>query len=109
MAYPVALGLYAAASGVASLYAAKQNYRATRRLVHYQTRYYTGAYRENQKFWEDYVRRHHLENRVLRYPYRRGYYYNLSALYGANVRAVNSRSGLLTAGYRMMAPASLYR
>lgn len=48
--------------------------------------YYGSKYKqENDRFWDDYVQRHHLERRDVRYPLRSGYEYNLSSLYSSQM------------------------
>lgn len=98
MVSPAMVGLVAGQS-VLGYVTARRYDRAVRESNRYLEGYYNGAYHENRRFWNDYIRAHHLGNRKIRYPYRTGYYYNMSALQNARVRAVSSQNSLYRAGY----------
>lgn len=64
------------------------------------TRDYQGAfYNENTRFWNDYIKRHHLEKRQIMYPYRTGFNYDLSKMYSAerdlDINSFNRKSSIV--------------
>lgn len=109
MPFPAALTAYATLSSLAGYGIARSNYKAVKKAADYQTRFYNGSYRENRRFWADYIRTHHLEHRRIRYPYRTGYNYNLSPLYSADVRKVSSKNAVASAYARLYSPFGLYQ
>ena len=88
MVAPLVL-LAAGMLGTSILSAGWNIYDTTRRsdsaksIYDYTSNFYQGAYDENNRFFADYLRKHHIEDRKIRYPYRAGYYYNLSGLYNS--------------------------
>lgn len=105
----MALTAYAGISSVIGYGLARQNYRAVKKASDYTERFYNGYRRENFRYWQDYIKSHHLQNRVYRYPYRTGYYYNLSSVYSARARQVSARNSMYSAGVRMFSPLGLYQ
>lgn len=82
----ILLAISAASSAISALYSAYSTDKATEqsdRSAQYQADYSSALYSENETFWADYIRRHHLEGRTIKYPYRTGLVPNMSALYGA--------------------------
>lgn len=87
---PVLMGVQALA-GTGLAYS---NYRATKRATDYQEAFYNGYNEENKYFWYRYRKIHHILDRPIRYPYRTGYNYNMSALQNAGVRKVSSQNAV---------------
>ena len=83
----VALGVaYLGLTVAQSLYNVYNTDRSTKLsddYYNYTSDYNLGAMYENQNYWQNYLKAHHIQNRDIKYPYRTGYYYNASTLYSA--------------------------
>lgn len=109
MAVPVVLAGLLVASAIgkiissgASIY---QTYETTKNsdvVNEYAVNYSRGYYNENTRFWEDYIRRHHLERRNVRYPYRVGENYNLSSLYAGEMAIRNNEINRNLSWFRLL-------
>lgn len=99
----MAIPVMAVAVGTTSLISALtaiSNYRAQKSAIDYERMYYGGVESENYRFWSDYRKAHGWNSkRQIRYPYRTGYNYNLSALQNAGVREVSAKNSV----YRSLA------
>lgn len=109
MGFPV----MAVAVGVTSLISALtaiSNYNATESAIDYEKDFYGGAYLENKRFWDDYRRAHGWNSkRQIKYPYRTGYNYNLSALQNAGVREVSAKNSVYRSLASGIVPFGFYR
>lgn len=117
---PAPLVIAAAAMGAASLiqngwniYSTYKRTSGYDRAYNYTLDYHKGYNAENTRYWENYIRRHHLDRRTVLYPYRTGMNYDLSRMYSAeaNINAnkyarYDAWMKLATGG--MKAGASLY-
>lgn len=74
-----AIGVSAAMSAW-QIYQTNQSTKVNDKTLEYVNDFYSGAERENTQFWQDYIRRHHLEGRQVLYPYRTGFNYNRSPM-----------------------------
>lgn len=83
-------------------YATDQSTRASDEYYRYQKDYSSAFYGENDRFWADYIRAHHLGNREIKYPMRLGMYPDMSKLYQAGVHLTGNqwmrRAGYVNAG-----------
>lgn len=97
MVAPVLVGLFAAAalgkliSAGASIYETYQKTENSDEVNRYVQNYSSGYREENERFWQQYIARHHLQNREILYPYRTGYNYNLADLYSSNAALNNNQ------------------
>lgn len=89
MVAPVLVGLFAAAAlgkligAGASIYETYKSTENSDKVNKYVQNYSSGYREENERFWNQYIARHHLQNREILYPYRTGYNYNLANLYAS--------------------------
>lgn len=87
MVAPLVLaGIFLAAAAIDSMYnvySSHESKNAANKANSYIADYTNGAMAENSRYFEDYIRKHHLSGRDIKYPYRTGMNYNASALYGA--------------------------
>lgn len=74
-----AIGIGAAMSAW-QIYQTDETTKANDKVLDYTNEFYSGAENENSRFWQEYIRRHHLEKRSIMYPYRTGYNFNRSSL-----------------------------
>lgn len=85
MVVPVALVASLAASTALStamqIYGTEKNTRASDLAYQYGSNYELGRMMENERYFKDYLRAHHIEHRAIKYPYRTGYEYNQSRYY----------------------------
>lgn len=83
----------AVVSALSNIYQTKKTSDVYDKAYNYNYGFQTGAYSENQRYFEDYIRRHHLGGRTIKYPYRTGYLYDMSKMYtaiaGLNANKVN--------------------
>lgn len=86
----LALGIASIIDWIWSVYSTQQSTAASDRALEYTKNYVSGAYRENTRYWDDYVKRHHLEKREIMYPYRTGFNYDLSKVYTSDARLVSN-------------------
>lgn len=96
MVAPVLVGLFAAAAlgkiigSAADIYQTYQHTENSDEVNRYVRDYSRGYKEENDRFWQQYIARHHLEKREVLYPYRTGYHYNLANLYSSNAALSNN-------------------
>lgn len=109
MALPVALaGLIVAgalgriASTMAGIYQTQETTRNADFVNNYGVNYGNGYWNENARYWDDYIRRHHLGSREIKYPYRTGYEYNLSGLYSAQMSLRNNEINRNLSWFRLL-------
>lgn len=114
MALPVALaGLIVAGavgrivSTMAGIYQTQETTRNADFVNNYGVNYGSGYYNENSRYWDDYIGRHHLSNRQIRYPYRSGYEYNLSSLYSAQMSLRNNEINRNLSWFRLLGGGGL--
>lgn len=85
MVVPVALVATLAASTALStamqIYGTEKSTRASDLAYQYSSNYELGRMMENERYFKDYLRAHHIEHRSIKYPYRTGYEYNQSRYY----------------------------
>lgn len=110
MPIPYAAAAAVAGTSLVGYLTARSNYRSTKKAVDYAEEFYSGYNRENSRFWADYRRAHHWSSRrQIKYPYRTGYYYNLSSLQNAGVRKVSSKNAVYRALAGGIVPFGFYR
>lgn len=85
-------------STAVDLYNNNRVQQASDLTAQFQRDFYQGSFNENTRFWNDYIRRHHLSDRAIRYPYRTGYNFNLTGLYDAE-RIFTSNDALRLGSY----------
>lgn len=97
MAVPVLAALVGLAAlgkminSVAGVYGTYKQTENSDRVYDYSLNYAKGYYSENDRYWQQYISRHHLQNREILYPFRTGYHYNLSNLYSAQAGLDNNQ------------------
>ena len=64
--------------------------RNTDVATRYSADYSRAFYSENDRFWNDYIRAHHLEGREIKYPYRTGFIPDKTRLYTSNSQLQNN-------------------
>lgn len=114
MALPVALaGLIVAgaigriiSTGI-SIYQTQETTKNADVANQYMVDYSSGYYDENTRFWNDYIQRHHLGGREIKYPYRSGYNYNLSSLYTGQMALKNNELSRDLSWYRLLGGGGL--
>lgn len=114
MALPVALaGLIVAgaigriiSTGI-SIYQTQETTKNADVANQYMVDYSSGYYDENTRFWNDYIQRHHLGGREIKYPYRSGYNYNLSSLYTGQMALKNNELSRELSWYRLLGGGGL--
>lgn len=114
MALPVALaGLIVAgaigriiSTGI-SIYQTQETTKNADVANQYMVDYSSGYYDENSRFWNDYIQRHHLGGREIKYPYRSGYNYNLSSLYTGQMALKNNELSRDLSWYRLLGGGGL--
>lgn len=114
MALPVALaGLIVAgaigriiSTGI-SIYQTQETTKNADVANQYMVDYSSGYYDENSRFWNDYIQRHHLGGREIKYPYRSGYNYNLSSLYTGQMALKNNELSRELSWYRLLGGGGL--
>lgn len=104
--------LAASAIGAAwNIYQTDQTTKLQDKTYTYTRDFQRGYYDENSRFWNDYIRLHHLENRKIMYPYRTGYNYDLSKMYTADrnldINSLN-RTGSIVRGFTGMGSSAAY-
>lgn len=73
------------------IFSTHQTTKASDQAARYTQDFYNGSFTENSRFWQDYIRKHHLEGREIKYPYRTGMNYNMSQLYGSESALTSNR------------------
>lgn len=116
LAFPiiaVAIGAAALSSAGWNIYQTHQSTKKSDEIYEYSRNYQQAFYEENSRFWDDYIKRHHLEKRQIKYPYRTGYNFNRTGIMGADAGLYNddlSRTGsYFRAGSTALGLAGLYR
>lgn len=109
MPIPVALAGLILASAIgrvistgAGIYQTYETTKNADEVNEYGVKYGQGYYDENTRFWRDYIQRHHIGGREIRYPFRTGYEYNLSALYGAQASLRNNELNRNMSWFRLL-------
>lgn len=88
---PIPLILGAALVGISAIeaiyniYSTQKTTEASDQQAEYVKQYQMAAEAENARFYGDYIRAHHLEKRMIKYPYRSGVVYNETSLRNASV------------------------
>lgn len=108
MPFPV-MALLVGAPIVVGGVASYRQYKAQSKITAYQDEFYRGAYNENKMFWYEYRRRHHILDRPIKYPYRTGYNYDLSALQNAHLREMSAQNRVYSAWSGAGIPLGYYR
>lgn len=85
----------------ASIYETAQSTKNSDIVNEYGENYAKGYRDENSRYWNEYIRRHHLGNREIKYPYRTGYEYNLSSLYGYQIAQKNNELSRRMSAFRV--------
>lgn len=70
-------------SSIGNIYTTDRSTKAHDKQYRWIESYQNGAFEENARYFNDYMVKHHIANRAIKYPYRAGYNYDLSKLYGA--------------------------
>lgn len=73
----------------------------------YNLEYGKGYYDENTRFWNDYIQRHHLGGRSIRYPYRTGFEYDRSRIYSPEAFLKNNEINRNLSWYRLLGSGGL--
>lgn len=114
MVLPVALAGLIVAGAIGKLISTGagiyQTYESTKNadvVNEYGVNYGKGYYEENSRFWNDYIRRHHLQERQVKYPYRTGYEYNLSGLYSSEMALRNNELNRNMSWFRLLGSGGL--
>lgn len=114
MALPVVLAGLIVASALgkiigtgASIYGTYESTKNTDVVNEYMKNYGMGYYEENNRFWNDYIQRHHLGGRTIKYPYRLGMEYNLSSVYGAEASLKNNELSRNLSWFRLLGGGGL--
>ena len=97
----IALGIMAGASAVGALYQAYATDKQTRAsdvAYQYSADYSRAFYGENDRFWADYIRLHHLGDREIKYPYRLGMNPDMTKLFMADAH-LTGNEWMRRAGY----------
>lgn len=105
-----AIGIGAAMSAW-QIYQTDQSTKANDEVLRYTNDFYSGAERENNQFWQEYIRRHHLEGRQIMYPYRTGFEFNRAPLLSSEAGLYSnslSRQGSYVYGVGRTAIGGLY-
>lgn len=109
MALPVVLAGLLVASALgrmistgAGIYQTYETTKNADKVNEYGLNFGRGYYAENTRFWNDYIRRHHLEGREIKYPYRSGYIYNQSGIYSAESALQNNEISRNLAWFRLL-------
>lgn len=88
----VALGVIMVLSSLVSagfdIYSTNETKKASDRALDFSNAFYSGAWVENDRFWKNYIHKHHLEGRQILYPYRSGFNYDANRLYNAQSNLV---------------------
>lgn len=74
----------------ASIYQTYESTKESDKANRYVEGYSSGYRDENERYWQQYIARHHLGNREVVYPYRTGYNYNLASLYSSQAAQRNN-------------------
>lgn len=77
-------------SAGANVYQTYESTSNTDTVNRYVRDFSKGYYDENDRYWQQYIARHHLQNRQVLYPYRTGYNYNLTNLYSSQAALNNN-------------------
>lgn len=86
--------------------------RNTDVATRYSADYSRAFYAENDRFWNDYIRAHHLEGREIKYPYRTGFIPDKTRLYTSESQLQNNvvaRSRSLGSLGSSIARANIYK
>lgn len=109
----VAIGAAAAASAGWNIYQTHKSTEKSDEILDYTGEFYRGHYQENTNFWQEYIRRHHLQNRSIKYPYRTGYNFNRASIMSADAGLYNNElnryGSYFRAGSTALGLAGLYR
>lgn len=104
----------AVVSAIAQMYTTYKSTGEYDKAYNYTNAFYNGASAENERYFEDYIRKHHISNRDIRYPYRTGYNFDMSKVLtsnaGLNANSYNRYNSIVQGGSRVVgAGASGYR
>lgn len=98
------------ASALANIGLSYSDYKAVQRQSDYITGYNRDYQIENARFFHDYKVAHHWsDRREIRYPYRSGYIYNMSNVYGADSRKVSGKNRVYHAMVSGLVPFGFVR
>lgn len=86
----VVAAVSALVEGIWNIYATEETTSNNDRVADYNVQYQTGALYENEKYFDRYIRAHHIQNREIMFPYRTGYNYNLGSLYSNEAALSNN-------------------
>lgn len=76
-----------------NIYSTDRTTKASDAYNSYLSQFYGGKASETQRFFEDYIRKHHLQGREIRYPYRSGLVADYSKVLGAASSSAANRYG----------------
>lgn len=114
MALPVVLAGLIVASALgkiigtgASIYQTYQETENADVVNNYVKNYGLGYYAENTRYWNDYIQRHHLGGRDVKYPYRMGYNYNMGGIYSADASLKNNELSRQMSWFRLLGGGGL--
>lgn len=99
------------AQSIYDIYSTQKTTEASDKQAEYVKQYQMAAEAENARFFGDYIRAHHLEKRMINYPYRTGYVYNETSLRNASVNQLYneySRYGSYAHGFTSSAKSGVY-
>lgn len=91
----------------AGIYQTQESTKNADYVNKYGVEYASGYRDENTRYWNDYIRRHHLDGRQIRYPYRTGYEYNLSQLYSSQMSLRNNELNRNMSWFRLFGGGGL--
>lgn len=97
--------------GGIDIYSSMQTTSANDRVQNYVNDFYSGAQLENKKYFDDYIRRHHLTEREIKYPYRVGMNFDASKIYSSGSNLVSNeyrRIGSIAHGIGNSGNAGIY-
>ena len=100
MAVPVALVAFAVASAlsaVSTIYSTEVNTRSQDAVSQYTSGYELGAMLENERYFKDYLAKHHIADRGIKYPYRTGVNFNQSRYFKAEANIMGNKASRLSA------------
>lgn len=74
-----------------NIYSTNETTSANDRYQNYVNAFYNGAMRENERYWANYIHKHHLDSRQILYPYRTGYNFDASKIYSSDSAMVGNQ------------------
>lgn len=86
----IAAAISSLVEGIWNIYATEETTSNNDRVAAYNQQYQLGALYENQKYFDRYIRAHHIQNREIMFPYRTGYNFNLGSLYSSEATLANN-------------------